>query len=223
LATFKKHLNSIDADMKNIFVTLSLFGLSIFSFGQTSNSDSVSAAHIKDSLRMAKFFSLATYPLIKNSKRSGVIPVNDIDEKADPSIQYKLLMEVTLWSNDSAERKEINGGLAEVGRLINLHIAAGIPKDNIHAAIIIHGAALNVFLSNDAYQKKFKTNNPNLDILKQFSALGIKLIACGQAMAFFNFEKKDMIPEVKTSLSAKVVLSTYQMKGYALYEIKDDK
>ena len=61
--------------------TILLICLSLLSFAQSSQNDSANAAHIKDSLRMAKYFSLATYPLIKNSKWSGVIPVKDIDEK----------------------------------------------------------------------------------------------------------------------------------------------
>jgi len=209
--------------MKNVSFILLFLALSFLTVAQSSKKDSVAESPKKDSSRIGKLFAAATYPLIKNSKWSGVLPVNDIEDKPDPAMIYKLLVEVTSWSDDSASKKEINSGLAEAGRLINLHIAAGIPKQNIQAAIIVHGAALNVFLNKEAYQKKFRTDNPNLDILKQFSALGIKLIACGQALAFYNFDKKDMIPEIKTSLSAKVTLSTYQLKGYVLYNIKDDK
>jgi intracellular sulfur oxidation DsrE/DsrF family protein len=209
--------------MRKPFFITSFLLLSFFSIAQVSPIDSVAEKQKKDSIRMEKIFATATYPLIKNSKWSGVIPVNDIQENIDPFMQYKLLMEVVLWSRDSAAKKEINGGLAEVGRLINLHIAAGVPIENIQVAIIIHGPALNVLLSNEAYQKKFKTNNPNLDILKQFSALGVKMMACGQAMAYFNYDRKDMIPEVKTTLSAKVILSSYQLKGYVLYKIEDEK
>ncbi len=198
-----------------------LISMAFLTDAQTTNKDSIESAR-KDSLRMAKFFSMATYPLVTKSKMSGVIPVDDIQEKPDATMKYKLLMELTLWSKDSATRKEINEGLAEAGRLINLHVAAGVPKENIEAVIVIHGGALNVLLNNDAYQKKFKTDNPNLELLKQLSSLGIKFIACGQAMAFFNFDKKDMIPEVKVALSAKTALSTYQLKHYVLYDIHNE-
>lgn len=207
---------------KNVFFMVLFLAGSYFSNAQKTAQDSVEAAR-KDSLKMAKFFSLATYPLIKNSKWSGVLPVDGIQEKPDPAMRYKLLMEVTLWSKDSAAKKEINGGLGEVGRLINLHVAAGVPKENLDLAVIIHGPALNVYLKNEAYQKKFGTPNPNIDLLKQFLALGVKFIACGQAMAFFDFKKEDMIPEVRVSLSAKVVVSTYQLKGYVLYDISEEK
>ncbi|HEX4851659.1 MAG TPA: DsrE family protein, partial [Puia sp.] len=82
--------------------------------------------------------------------------------------------------------------------------------------------ALNVYLQDSLYKKKFKVSNPNLELLKQFSALGVKLVACGQAMHFFEFEKKDFVPDVRVALSAKVVLSTYQLKGFVLYQVTNE-
>jgi hypothetical protein len=47
-------------------------------------------------------------------------------------------------------------------------------------------------------------------------------VVCGQAMAFLGFKREELIPEVRTAISAKVALSTYQLKGYVLYEMKDE-
>ncbi|HTQ65612.1 MAG TPA: DsrE family protein [Puia sp.] len=216
--------------MRNIIFPLLLLTVSHILCAQTEQKDSLNLANKKDSaekarmdsLKFERLFSTALYPLIKNSKWSGVIPVANIEENPDPSMKYKLVMEVTGWNKDSASHKEINWALAEVGRVINLHIAAGIPKENLNSVLVIHGAALNAVLNDEAYRKKFKTDNPNLALLKQFDSLGIKLIVCGQAMAFFGFKKEELIPEVRTAISAKVALSTYQLKGYVLYEMKDE-
>ncbi len=178
---------------------------------------------VKDSLRWEKIKSTGTFPLIKNSEWSAVYPVNLVNEKPDPSMKYKLLFNMTIWSKDSFSLKHINDGLAEIGRIINLHIGAGVPKENLELAIVIHGSAMNVYLKNEVYQKKFKTDNPNLDILRQFINLHTNIMACGQAELFFNIPPEDMIPEVKTAFSANIVLSTYQLKGYVLYNIQDDK
>jgi intracellular sulfur oxidation DsrE/DsrF family protein len=126
-----------------------------------------------------------------------------------------------IWSKDSVQ--SVNEGFAEIGRIINLYIAAGIPKENLEIATVIHGKALNTNLKNDLYQKKFKTNNPNLDILKQFTALNAQLLACGQAEIFFHMTQDDLLPEVKTAFSAQIVLSSFQLKGYVLYNIQEDK
>jgi hypothetical protein len=176
---------------------------------------------VKDSIRWAKLKTTALYPIIINSEWSGVFPIKNVTEKADPSMKYKLLFNMTAWTRDST--KSINEGLAEVGRIINLHVAAGVPKENLELAIVIHGSALNVYLNNETYLKKFKTNNPNIDILKQFLALNTHLIACGQAEVFFQMPPENMLPDVKTAFSAKVALSTYQLKGYVLYDISNDK
>jgi intracellular sulfur oxidation DsrE/DsrF family protein len=178
---------------------------------------------VKDSLKWDAIKKMSEFPLIKNSEMSFALPVPLVTDKADPSIKYKLVFNMTIWSRDSISKQKINEGLAEIGRIINLHAAAGVPKENLELAIIVHGPALNVFLKNDVYQKKFKTNNPNLDILKQFINLKTSLVACGQAELFLNIPATDMLPEVKTAYSAKVALSTYQLKGYVLFDIEEEK
>ncbi len=178
---------------------------------------------VKDSIRWARLKSTANYPLIKNSEWSAAFPVDSVKEKPDANIKYKLLFNMTIWSKDSSARRQINEGLAEIGRIVNLHIAAGVPKENLELAIVIHGKAMNVYLKNEVYRKKFKMDNPNMDILKQFLALKTKLLVCGQAELFFNMPASDFIPEVRTSYSAQVVLSTYQLKGFVLYNIQEEK
>jgi intracellular sulfur oxidation DsrE/DsrF family protein len=171
----------------------------------------------KDSVRIDKLFQNAEQPIIKNSKWSGVIPVTGIDEKPDPKMKYKLLVEITWWEKDSAKLREISSSLAEVGRIINLHAVAGIDKKNIETVVVAHGGILNAFLTNEKYQEKFHTNNPNIDIIRQLEKDNVKIIACGQAMHFINIPKEDLLPVVKIAISAKVALSTYISKGYVLY------
>ena len=178
---------------------------------------------VKDSLFWANLEKTVIYPLIKNSKWSAAFPVKNATEKPDPSMKYKLLFNMTIWPKDSVSRRKLNEGFAEIGRIINLHVAAGVPKENLELAIVIHGGALNTYLKNEAFRKKFKTDNPNLEILKQFTDLHTRLMACGQAEIFFRIPAEDMIPEVNTSYSAQVVLSTYQLKGYVLYNINEEK
>lgn len=172
----------------------------------------------KDSADNA-FLEKATYPLIKSSKWSGVIPVAHINEKPDTKQHYKLLMEVVSSIDDSVKAKEIINGFSEVGRLINLHIASGIDKKNLEVVIVVHGGALNALLTNENYKEKYKTDNPNLPLIQELKNAGAKLIVCGQAMFFFNVKQEEMIPDLKVSLTAQTVLSNYQQKGYVLYTL----
>jgi hypothetical protein len=37
---------------------------------------------------------------------------------------------------------------------MNLHVAAGIPKENIDLVLVVHAGALNAFLTNEKYKKE---------------------------------------------------------------------
>ncbi len=174
-----------------------------------------------DKEKMEKLFAKVEFPLINAGKFSGVVPVKDANEIPDPSIDYKLLFELTSNNPDSTV-KEINNGLAEIARVINLHVASGIPLKKIIPVIVVHGPALDAISNNKAYQKKYKLDNPNIKTISQLEEkAGAKFIACGQAMAFFEVKKEDLLPEIKISLTAQTVLSHYQLKGYVLYKISD--
>ena len=58
--------------------------------------------------------------------------------------------------------------------------------------------------------------------MTQFTALRAKFMACGQAERYFGFVQEELLPEVRTALTAQVVLSTYQLKGYVLYNISNE-
>ena len=171
--------------------------------------------------KMLQLSSKLQYPLLKAGDFSGVIPVKDPDEIPDPNQDYKLLFELT-YNNPDSLSKEVNAGLAEIARIINLHIASGIPLKRIMPVIVVHGMALNSISNAATFQKNYKTDNPNISVVHDLiQKAGAKFIACGQAMAFFDFKKENLLPEVKISLTAQTVLSNYQLKGYVLYKISD--
>lgn len=201
--------------MRTLF--LFLMAVLILNAGaQTTDSTAKAAEKAKRAAREKAFLARADYPYIKSSKFSGVIPVKDA-EKLDPNLQYKLLLEVVSGINDSAEAKDINNGLADAARIINLHVAGGVPLKNLHPVILVHGPAVKALLKNDAYRQIFKTDNPNLVLFKELQDDGIPIIACGQAMFFFDVPQQDIVPGVKVALSAKTTLTSYQMKGYILH------
>jgi intracellular sulfur oxidation DsrE/DsrF family protein len=185
--------------------------------------DSLARAKVvADSVRMEGLLEIAQYPYIKGSKWSGIIPVADPSEIPDPNREYKLLFSLTEKNPDSLA-KEINKGLDEVARVLNLHVASGIPPGKIIPVILVHGPGLEALLKNEGYQKKHSTDNPNLKLIQDLENAGSKFIACGQAMAFAGMKRAELLPEVKITLSAKTVLSNYQLQGYVLYTIRTDR
>ncbi len=172
----------------------------------------------KDRIGTERLKAAAIYPVINAGEYSGVIPVKDINEFPDTKMAYKLLFELTATNPDSLA-KNINGGLTEIARKMNLHVAAGIPLKKISAVVIAHGDVLWSLSTNAFYKEKFKTDNPNIKVIRELEALGVKFIACGQAMAFIDMKREALFPDIKVALSAQTVLSVYRLKGYVAFKV----
>ena len=165
------------------------------------------------------------FPAIKGFKWGGVAPIQNVTELADPKMKYKLLMELTGFAAKGEEKtakNEINLGIGEITRKVNLHVAAGVPQKNIDLVIIVHAGALFAFLNNEKYKIKYGIDNPNITMIKNLQNFGAKIIVCGQAMTFLGLEMEDLVPGIKEALSAQTVLSTYELKGYKFYNVTLD-
>src|ERR1700739_202499 len=100
---------------------------------KTKKDSALRAIFHTDSLKVEKEFaetakwdhirSVAQYPAIKAGENSGIVPVKNVTEVPDPAMNYKLLFEIVNNNPDSAA-KQINYGLTEVARIINLHVAS---------------------------------------------------------------------------------------------------
>jgi intracellular sulfur oxidation DsrE/DsrF family protein len=166
--------------------------------------------------RIAKIKPTEIYPVFNAGDGSGVIPVKDRTEIPDSTMDYKLLFEIPANNPDSTVG-EINRALVEVARVINLHVASGIPLKRIFPVIIMHGSGIRVVTTNGSYKERYKTDNPNIKLVNQMSDLGVRFIICGQSMTYGELNKDKFLPQVKISLTAQTVLSSYQLKGYVKY------
>jgi intracellular sulfur oxidation DsrE/DsrF family protein len=166
------------------------------------------------------------YPVVKSDFWSYVMPVKGIDETPDPKLNYNVVFDFTTISKvgdtDRIDSTEMNWGLGAIGRMYNLHAGAGIPPKKINFVLAVHAWSIYSFLSNDEYQKKYKTDNPNLRIIKELHDAGVKFLVCGQAMNWLKIDKAMLVPEAKVTLTAQTTLTSYQMKGYASIPMKND-
>src|SRR5579871_3587521 len=115
---------------KTLLGLLLLFVFNGYSQAQTDK-------HKQDSMRIAKFKARAFYPMFNAGAMSGVLPVENVDEKPDTNRDYKLLFEFTLQSSDTTHQS-MNDGYTQMCRVLNLHVASGIPWSRIHPVILIH-------------------------------------------------------------------------------------
>jgi intracellular sulfur oxidation DsrE/DsrF family protein len=169
------------------------------------------------------FFSAALFgqapvkvnPVIKSF--GSVYAMPDAEEKPDRKMDYKILVDIT----DIAEKPDsLNAYLEAVATLYNLHAEGGVPVKNIHIVVVIHKMAGYSFFTNERFQQKFKTNNPNIPLITELSNAGVKFFICGQNLLKAKITKDYIVPEVKVATSALTVLTTYQLKGYARINFK---
>ncbi len=164
------------------------------------------------------FFGIASmksqemYPVIKGY--GGIVEV-DSEFSPDTDQEYRLIFDVTLRASNPAD---VNAGLDGVARVINLHAYAGVPKENVQVIVVVRQGATYSVLDNEYYQNKFQVDNPNLDLIKQLKAAGVKFYVCGQNLKRAKIETKHVVGEVQVALSAFTTTTHYRMKGYAYYK-----
>ena len=131
----------------------------------------------------------------------------------DTSIAYKIVIDLKA-SNDNYTK--VNSGLNNVARMLNLHGAAGVSKQNMAVAVAVHYTATPIILSNIGYQKKYGVDNPNLELIQQLKEAGVELYVCGQSLVARKYAFEDVNPDIKIGLSMLTVVTEKMMKGYEL-------
>lgn len=148
-------------------------------------------------------------PLIKEFGTVFAVPF--AAEKPNPSLKYKILVDVTMGS----EKPEIlNEGLETVARIVNLHILGGVPEKNLQVAVVVHGAAAFTVMNNESYKQKYAVDNPNLPLLTALDKAGIKIFICGQTIFKRNIDYRQLAPEAIVALSAITTITNYTSKGF---------
>ncbi|MEE4244050.1 MAG: DsrE family protein [Kangiellaceae bacterium] len=111
---------------------------------------------------------------------------------------------------------KVNNKINSLARFLNMHVRAGIPAKNIQLALVVHGEAGFDIMHNKAYQEKFLTDNPNLELLQKLMANGVRVIQCGQSAAFHGIKNADMMEGAEMALSAMTAHALLQQQGYTL-------
>jgi intracellular sulfur oxidation DsrE/DsrF family protein len=154
-----------------------------------------------------------------------VLPIKDYGQvynvpfaadRPDSTMQYKIVFEASMEKIDSASK--IYEPLDIVARLYNLHVYGGVPQKNLNVVLVIGGFGIPVVMTNEAYKKKFGVDNPNLKILEEIKAAGIKIICCAQAMMKNHIDPSEVNPIITPIFSRLTSVSTYQLKGYAYFK-----
>ncbi len=133
-------------------------------------------------------------------------------EQPNPEDTYHLLFDIT----SIKEKDGVNQHLWVMARTLNMLSVAGVPNENVKLIGAIHSDATFIALTNEAYQKKFGTSNPNIDIINKLLEAGTQLFVCSQATASRGVLPNMVLPKITPALSALSVLSNYQNRGFHL-------
>ena len=135
------------------------------------------------------------------------------DYEVDTEMDFKVVFDI-----ESSEKAfdELSSSLNSPARFLNMHAQSGVPVANMSVAVVIHGDAYKDILTDAAYSQRFEMNNPNHKLVKALLSSGVEIILCGQTAGHKKVVKKDVIPGVKTALSAMNALVQLQNKEYQL-------
>lgn len=151
------------------------------------------------------------FPIVKGF--GGIYEIADAKERPDPTLEYKIIVDLTSAAEDN---KEISRWVDNVARMMNLHGLAGVPKDKMKVKVIIHGGAIFTLLNDENYQKKFEVANPNLKVYEALKEAGADVYVCGQSLIARNLKTADLWPGVTIAHSALTTITTYVPQGYVL-------
>ena len=152
--------------------------------------------------------------------KAPVIPEADgylaIPNAAVPPQKNRVYRVVWNATYAADEPGQLMPALNMAGSELNAFAVAGVPSRNVKFVVVFHGPALNGILDEAHYRAKYGTNNPNLKVLHDMKAAGVKLFVCGQNLAFAKIDPQTISSDVTVASDALIVLMQYQNDGYAL-------
>jgi intracellular sulfur oxidation DsrE/DsrF family protein len=149
-------------------------------------------------------------PLVKEF--GGIFEIPEATNVPDPNLEYHIVIDVNTGSDTP---DEYNPSLINVARLMNLHAIAGVPREKIHVILAVHAMSTYSLMNNEAHQAKYKTDNPNLKLIKALQDGGAKIVVCGQSLIARQVDPKKLAEGVEIGTSMLTTVTMYQLKGYA--------
>ena len=94
----------------------------------------------------------------------------------------------------------LNQGLNSVARFLNMHGAAGVPRERLQVAVVVHGTAAKDFLNAAAFREFAGYDNPNLELIEELAAFGVRFVMCGQSLGARGVPRSELVESVEVAL-----------------------
>jgi intracellular sulfur oxidation DsrE/DsrF family protein len=146
----------------------------------------------------------------------GFGPVYDIPDPDFTAPTDEVLRVVFDVAQAAPEPDQVNRRFETLARYLNMHARAGVPRENMKLALVVHGGASWEVVENEAYRAQFGVDNPNLALLEALDGFGVELLICGQSQSSRGIRKEELAPPIMQALSAMTALVELQGRGYQL-------
>ena len=147
---------------------------------------------------------------------AGVVPdVAEATDKPDPARTYRLAFDVVSMGGADA----VSPALSSIARLINTYRSHGVPAGQIEATAVFHGPTIVLVARDETYRGRTGAKaNPNLALIQQLAAAGVKMVVCGVSARGQNYTAADLVPQAHMNLSATVTFIELLSRGYVKVE-----
>ena len=149
--------------------------------------------------------------IIKNY--GDTFPVEEAALYLDKNTHYQVIFDI---AKSPDQKDQLNSSINTVARFINMHVAQGVPLENLEIIAVIHGRAVKDYITDQIYLNKFGVKNPNTKIIAALKEAGVKTYMCGQSFAYQGYTKDQLSAHANLSLSAMTALVHFQKAGYQL-------
>ncbi len=92
----------------------------------------------------------------------------------------------------------------------------GVPRTNVHLAIIVHGHATKSLLQNEAYKEMTGSDNASIPLLEALNKAGVKIVVCGVALINRKVPRDQLLPFVTVATSATLAHAVLAAQGYTV-------
>ncbi|OBV10339.1 DsrE family protein [Erythrobacter dokdonensis] len=113
----------------------------------------------------------------------------------------------------------VNRGFDSAARFLNMHVAHGVPQDNIRLVVVVHGKAALELLSDEAHAANplsRQGDNPSRALVEALLEADVRFVLCGQSAAVYGIKPENLIPGVEMSLSAMTAHALLQQRGFTV-------
>jgi intracellular sulfur oxidation DsrE/DsrF family protein len=97
-----------------------------------------------------------------------------------------------------------------------MHVASGVPLENIELALVVHGKASLDLLDNKTYQKAYNVDNANKPLIEALLKNNVRVILCGQTAAAYEITLPQLIKGSQIELSAMTAHALLMQQGYSV-------